>query len=176
MRLLADERRCRIISCDPGKATGFGVFDLWYRPTSAPQWTALRAFHLERIALKTIGWDNRIQEMRETIQEATTDLGVPLVVVNEHYTVTRLTMQSQDTQSLDVTGSLTAILELLEVRHTYCEQLPSSAKMLVTDRVLSHVLDVPVSKLSDHQRDAARHALTWAVAYIHNKRQLVIKT
>lgn len=166
------EHRCRIIACDPGKATGFAVFDLFYRPDDEIQWVALQKFHLEMVAVLTIPWDDRLSIMHQAIDAATDDLTVPVVVVNEHFTVTRLTMQSQDTQSLDVTGSLKAILELLGIRHTYLEQLPSSAKLLITNRVIEEVLGINCRPISDHGLDAIRHAATWAVAYVHNKVQI----
>lgn len=163
---------CRIIACDPGKATGMAFFDLWHKPEEEMQWVALRSFHLEVVSVLTIPWEDRLSIMHKAIDAATDDLKVPVVVVNEHFTVTRLTMQSQDTQSLDVTGSLKAILELLKVQHTYLEQLPSSAKLLITNRVINEVLGIDTRPISDHGLDAIRHAATWAVAYVHNKVQL----
>ena len=161
----------RIIGVDPGKATGFAVVDLVRAPKLPPD-PLLRQFRFSVHSACTFQLEGHAKVIRTLVQTYAT-APYDLVVANEKYVVTRLTQQSQDTQSLEVTGSLKAILAVLDVPHTYCEQLPSSAKMLMTDARLAEMLPmINLRRLDDHARDALRHACTWAVAWVQNKTQL----
>lgn len=167
---MTERKTVRVLGCDPGKATGIAVVDLVYSAENEPH-VLLGKFQLEVRAAATVPMEGHAKVLR-TIIQTYADPHMDFVVANEKYVVTRLTQQSQDTQSLEVSGTLRAILELLEVPHTYCEQLPSSAKLLMTDRTMKDLMKINLARLDDHAKDALRHACTWAVAWVQNKTQI----
>jgi hypothetical protein len=169
----ADIPVVRVMGVDPGKATGVAFVDVVHGdPARGPQdYALLRNFSVRFLVAATIGYDDHARSLRTLVQTMKPD-GTPFVVVNEKFIVTRLTQQSQDTQSLAVTGALEAVLDLLEVPHGYCQQLPSAAKMLMKDATMTGRLGLSLKGMDGHSRDALRHACTWAVSYVQNKVQL----
>lgn len=163
----------RIIGVDPGKATGIAICDLVHNAGPPQAHALLQHFAIRVTGLMTVPWHDYPKTLRVIVQDTVDGLDKPLVVACEKYVVTRLTQQSQDTQALEVTGALEAILSILEVPHTYCTQLPSATKHLMTDANMRKYFKFELKGIDGHARDALRQACTWAVGYVNNKVQLV---
>lgn len=164
----------RIMGCDPGGRTGVAVADLWLTH-KAMDFGLLRMFEVRLVSMGTFGWEHRGVSLRTTIQGATKDLEKPFIVVTEKYVVTSLTIQSQDTQSIEVNGALESILELLDTPHDYFQVLPSSTKPLFPDAKLRQ-LGFDLKHTEDHARDALRNICWWAHQFVFNKVQISSKS
>lgn len=159
----------RVIGVDPGKKTGIAVADLEFNGTAGTRDKALLGnFTVNVLETATVGEAEFARAWRVLIQDNTVIPDIPLVVVNEHYVVTRISQQSQDTQSLTQTGALKAVMDVLEVPYTYYTQLPSEAKLLINETRLKQLVR-DLNGVDGHARDALRHVFTWCSKYVHSK-------
>lgn len=159
-----------VLGVDPGKSTGIAVLTLEFTPGKKPQsYAMLRDFHVHVAVLATARLDNLTSALRFYVDGIPRD--APLVVSCERYVVTRMSLQTQDTQSLEATGRLNAVLELLEIPHTFVQYTPSQAKPHWPDARL-RALGVDLRGTTDHARDALRHGLEWCVRYVRNAESL----
>lgn len=160
----------RIIGVDPGKMTGVCVADLEYKGTAGTRDKGLFGdFTVNIINVASIHEDKFVREWRILVTDMyTLDPGLPIVVVNEHFVVTRKSMQTQDVQALKITGAIKAVMDVLEVPYTYYTQLPSEAKLFINNNRLKALTRFE-KKIDDHAEDACRHVLTWCSKYVHSK-------
>lgn len=158
-----------IVGIDPGKKTG--VAKLVFRPhAKLPRnvfWPGFRVMKVET-------WCYGMDEFPEGIANIYRRLpkGIPLAVAMELYTVSRLTQQTQDVQSLEVIGMEQAVRSLLRIPSptTYVKQQVSSAKLLMPDARVKQMLDPCRASWpkTPHERDAIRHAMYYLHRYANN--------
>jgi hypothetical protein len=160
----------RVIGVDPGKMSGICVADLEYRGSAGLRDKALFGdFTINIVAIMSVHEDKFVPAWRVLVNDLyVMDPGAPIVVVNEHFVVTRKSMQTQDIQPLKITGAIRAVMEVLEIPYTYYTQLPSEAKLFINNARLKALTNFD-TKIDDHAEDAVRHVLTWCSKYVHSK-------
>lgn len=158
--------RAYVIGCDPGKLSGLSLVALDETDKISPLFAKFRPRLVMCSSVKMRDFPAAVREYLD----ATPD-DAPLVVSCERYVVTRRSQQTQDTQSLEMTGSLTAVLAVLGRAHQWVQYMPSQAKTHWPDGTM-RAMGLDIAHTTDHARDAVRHALEWCMRYAHAKEDL----
>lgn len=153
----------RIIGIDPGKQTGLAVV------TVSPSDTvthALLGYHKIEVEVAIsegmADFPDVFEGLLTTILKLNDD--VPVEIALERFIVTRMTVATQETQSLEIIGAVHAIRKLFAAGIPITMQAPSEAKPMFPGSRLKELTNV--KGMDDHTRDALRHAFTLAVKKI----------
>ena len=116
-------------------------------------------YRAKEILYGSVSYEMAPYELRSMYRDAAA-YGEPIVIAMERYIVTRLTQQSQDTQSLEVIGMDYAVRSLLELKATFIMQGPGDVKPLFPKKTLHEILDLrqPDGGMNSHMVDALGHA------------------
>lgn len=148
-----------IIGIDPGLATGIATLDMILDSTvDSIYWPR---FRLEPGVMYESPYDRVAIDLMDTYRASRFPIKVTAM---EIFIVTRLTVQTQDTYSLEVIGIDRGVKQLLMGENAIPEYLqkPSEVKRTFSKKILEKELGISLKGVSPHAIDALSHAAYWA--------------
>ena len=165
-----------VVGVDPGKSTGLALIRVQRRP-SGPSFSPLHRglfgdLELDAVFTSTVGMEqapSMIAGMLSSILP-----GQQFLVACEKFTVSRVTLATQQHQSLEVIGMLKYALADLHALPALHFQMPADAKGLFPNHKLTQLgmLTGAHKATSDHEKDALRHATLGVYRWAHGKAEV----
>ncbi len=153
-----------IVGIDPGKMTGVCVLTFRENIRSPKNvfWPGFKCVSVNTDTFNMDEFPRGLAAIYRGIRK-----GTPIAVAMELYTVSRLTQQTQDVQSIEVIGMEHAVRKLMSLEATYVRQQVSSAKLLFPDARVKQMLTPTRYEWPriGHERDAIRHAMFFLHRY-----------
>lgn len=162
-----------VVGVDPGKSTGLAILRAQRRP-SGPSFSPLHRglfgdLEISTVFTSTVSMDQAPSMIAGALSSVAP--GQQFLVACEKFTVSRVTLATQQHQSLEVIGMLKYALADLRALPALRFQMPADAKGLFPNHrlVTLGVLTRDLRKVSDHEKDALRHATLGVYRWIHSR-------